>query len=252
MSLLYLSGALYFLGFFVSLLSHLWAGMRRMALLIVFLALAVYVLHVSMLAVRTAGFPFADTYGFYSLLGKGVLMAFLVLSLKQAYLQRFLALSAILGMLFTLLAMPAELSPYRSPLYSLHIVFALFSYAFVLAGGASSLLRLLIETGLKHKSLTDFSMPLSVLRTGERTFLSLSFLSFTLTLIFGSLWSRSFFGKHWIDDPKLLYVFFLWSYYAVLVHLNILKKVRPRTLSYSTVAGAVLSMVGLFLVRHEL
>ncbi|MCS7171293.1 MAG: cytochrome c biogenesis protein [Aquificaceae bacterium] len=244
--------AFYLLAFLTSIASHMVNSLRRLSLFVFFLALLLYMSYISNLAIKTGSFPFADTYGFYSLLGNGMLSVLILFSVKHVYLQRFLALFAMLGLLSNLLALPAEPSPYRNPLYSLHIASALFSYAFAFFGGFSSLLRLLVEARLKHKSLSEVFLPLSMLRTGERLSLNMSFIFFTLTLVFGSFWSRSFFGKHWIDDPKLLYVLFLWLYYALLVHLNLVKRIRPKTLSYGTIAGMLFAMMNLFFVRHEL
>lgn len=242
----------YFLSFIFSLISYFYPSFKRLAFGLLVVGMAFYFFHIANLAFVFRGFPFSDPYGFYSLLGNGMLILLVFLSLKQAQLQSFYAFYSLLGILSTVLAMPAEPSPYKNPLYSLHIASALFSYVFSLLGGLFSAVKFMVEKKLKHKSLEGFFLPLSLLRFGERLSINLSFLFFTLTLIFGSLWSRSFFGTHWIKDPKLIYVLFLWFYYAVLVHLNILKKIKPKTLSYGVLAGALLSLVGLLFVRHAL
>ncbi|MEN3029110.1 MAG: cytochrome c biogenesis protein CcsA [Aquificaceae bacterium] len=252
MSLLHISIAFYFFAFLTSLISYFFEPLKRLTFFLLFIALLFYLAHAGTIALRVVSFPFGDTYGFYSLLGNSVLFILLLVSLKQAYLQKFLSLFAMFGVLSTTLAMPAEPSPYRSPLYSLHITSALFSYVSALFGGFFSLLRLLLESRLKRKSLGGFLFPLNMLRKGERLSLNMSFIFFTLTLIFGSLWSRSVFGKHWINDPKLLYVLLLWLYYALLVHLNLVKRIKPKTLSYGVIGGMLLSMLNLLFVRHEL
>lgn len=252
MSLLYASLVFYFLTFLVSLLSHFAEPLRKLSLVLLSLSLLLYLLHVGMLAHRLGSFPFADTYGFYSLLGNIILLLLLIISLWQVYFQKFFSLFAIFGLLSTSLAMPAEPSPYRSPLYSLHITSALFSYISAFFGGLSSVLKLLVESKLKHKTLSGFFLPLNMLRAVERISLNASFVLFTLTLIFGSFFSRSFFGKHWIDDPKLLYVLFLWLYYALLAHLNLVKRIKPKTFSYGVIGGMFLAFLNLFFVRHEL
>ncbi|MFN7065558.1 MAG: cytochrome c biogenesis protein CcsA [Aquificaceae bacterium] len=252
MPILLLSILSYSLAFIFSLISHLFSPLRKIAFSLLLLGLFFYTLRILTLTFKLRGFPFADTYGFYSLLGNGMLLLLILLSLRQAQLQGFFAFFSLLGILSTVLAMPAEPSPYRNPLYSLHITSALLSYAFSLLGGLFSSTKFVVESKIKHKSLEGFFLPLSLLRGGERLSINLSFLFFTLTLIFGSLWSRSVFGTHWIKDPKLVYVLFLWLYYAVLVHLNILKKIKPKTLSYGILLGAILSLLSLFFVRHAL
>ncbi len=252
MSLLTLSIVFYFLAFVSSLVSYFLNKAEKLTRLFLFVALLFYMLYAIILSVKVGSFPFADTYGFYSLLGNVILGILIIISFKYEYLWKFSAFFAIFGILSTLLAMPAEPSPYRSPLYSLHITSALASYAFAFLGGLSSMFKLFLETRLKHKNITGFFMPLSLLRGAERLSMNLSFLFFTLTLIFGSFWSRSFFGKHWVNDPKLIFVLYLWTYYAVAVHLNLLKRIKPKTLSYAVILGMVFTVLNILFVRHEL
>lgn len=240
----------YFLSFILSLISNAIHPLKRFALFSLIAGLILYALHILTIAIKIKGFPFADIYGFYSLLGNGMLTIFLLLSFKQTQIQNYLSFLALLGILSTLLVLPAELSPYKNPLYSLHITSALFSYSFSLLGAAFSIVKFFVESKLKHRSLEGFFLPLYLIRNGERISINLAFVFFTLTLIFGSLWSRSFFGTHWISDPKLVYVLFLWFYYAILVHLNLIKRIKPKNLSYGIVLGALFSLLGLLFVRH--
>ncbi len=226
--------------------------MKKPVLFTIFLGWLFYVVYVIKVAVSIGSFPFADVYGFYSLLGNFMLFIFLISSIKFEQIQKFLAFFSLLGLLSTLLALPAEPSPYKNPLYSLHITFALLSYLSSFMAGSLSLIKFIVEAKLRHKSLGGFFMPLNYLRKGERILINLCFISLTFTLLFGSLWSRSYFGKHWINDPKLMYVLFLWLYYAILVHLNLLRRIKPRTLSYGIIIGAFLLLLNLLFIRHEL
>ncbi|MFN3975796.1 MAG: cytochrome c biogenesis protein CcsA [Aquificaceae bacterium] len=252
MYLLWLGIVCYFLALILSLVYHFTSTFKKPTLFSLFLGFFFYMAHVIKIALHVGSFPFADTYGFYSLLGNGMILFLLLISLKQEQLQMFLAFLSLAGILSSLLALPAEPSPYKSLLYTLHITSALFSYTFALLGGLSSLIKFMVEAKLKQKSLSGFFMPLNLLRRSERLFVNLSFIFFTFTLIFGSLWSRSFFGKHWINDPKLVYVLFLWFYYAILVHLNLLKRIKPKALSYGVIIGAFLVILNLLFIRHEL
>ncbi|MDW8095223.1 MAG: cytochrome c biogenesis protein CcsA [Aquificaceae bacterium] len=252
MPLLYLSLTLYFVAFLASTLSHFTNILRGLDLFFVLLALFMYMAYAVMLSFKVGSFPFADTYGFYSLLGSGMLLVLVLLSVYQPYLRKFSAVFPIVGILSTALALPAEPSPYRNPLYTLHITSALLSYALAFFAGFSSLLKIIAESRLKQKTLSTFFIPINLLRTSERFSVNMSFVFLTLTLIFGSLFSRSFFGKHWIDDPKLIYVLILWLYYVFLVHLNLLGRIKPKTLSYGAIGGMLLSGMNLLFIRHEL
>jgi Cytochrome C assembly protein. len=160
-------------------------------------------------------------------------------------------LVAFVGFLATLFALPSSPSPYKSTLYGLHLLFASLSYLFALMGGLSAFLRLILEKRLKKHVFFQAYVPLDSLRRAERLSINLAFLGFTFTLIFGSLWTRTQFGKHWIDDPKLITTLLLWLYYALLSHLNLLKKLKPKRFSEGVILGAIFSLINLFFVRHN-
>ncbi len=212
----------------------------------------VYFTAVGMKTLQVGGFPFADVYGFSSFLGNLIALALFLYSLINPQVSRFYAILSFVGFLSTLLAIPSEPSPYRSLLYTFHIIFAVISYAGIFFGSFSSFFRILLEGKLKHKELSGFFMPINTLMVSERLFLNIAFVALTMTLIFGSIWSRSFLGKHWISDPKLFATSLLWLYYAVLVHLNILGALRPRKLSQLSLTGGLLTLLNLIFVRHEL
>ncbi len=201
---------------------------------------------------REKTFPLGDPYGFISFLSNLFVVSFLFLAYRHKNLLGFAYLVAFVGFLATLFALPSSPSPYKSSLYGLHLIFASFSYLFALMGGISSSLRLLLERRLKRHIFFQAHVPLDSLRRAERLSINLAFLGFTFTLIFGSLWARTQFGKHWIDDLKLITTLLLWLYYAVLSHLNLLKKLKPKRFSEAVLLGTFLSLINLFFVRHNL
>ncbi|RMH04908.1 MAG: cytochrome C biogenesis protein [Aquificota bacterium] len=223
---------------------------QRLSFLFIALGVLFYFLQVALLGARLGALPFADKYSFYSLLGTFALLVFMVLSLKSEQFSKFVAFYAFLGVLSDLFLFPAEPSPYKSPLYNLHILFALLSYLGMFFAGLSSLLKMLVESKLKHKTLSGFFLPLEFLRLSEKVLVNFCLVFLTLTLIFGSLWTRSYIGKHWISDPKLLFTLILWLYYAFVAHLSLLKRIKPKSFSYMVVVGAFLGLLNLLVVRH--
>ena len=252
MFLLFISSSLYVLAFFLSLVFYYGRVSRYVPFALMFLALSFYLVSVLSMGLREGGFPFGDVYGFYSLLGNMMTAVILVFSMLSPQISRFYAILAFAGFLSTLLAIPSEPSQYRGLLYSLHILFAVLSYTGAFLGSFSSLLKSILEDKLKHKDLSGFFLPIGTLMFSERVFLNVTFVMFTFTLIFGSFWSRSFLGKHWIDDPKLFSTFLLWSYYAVLIHLNTVKLIKPKRFSQLSLLGGVITLLNLLFVRHEL
>jgi len=118
MYLLWLGIICYFLAFILSLLYHFISTFKKPTLFSLFLGWLFYMVYVIKMALDIGSFPFADIYGFYSLLGNGMVLLLLLISFKQEQLQKFLAFFSLMGILSTFLALPAEPSPYKSPLYS--------------------------------------------------------------------------------------------------------------------------------------
>ncbi len=252
MLLFLVSALLYVLAFFSSL-SFYYLGLSRYIPSVLGLSAgSVYSVAVGVKTLEVGGFPFADVYGFSSFLGNLMALTLFLYSLVNPQVSRFYAIVSFAGFLSTLLAIPSEPSPYRSLLFTLHIIFAVISYATVFFGSFFSFFKILLEDKLKHKELSGFFMPIDTLMILERVFLNVALAAFTLTLIFGSVWSRSFLGKHWVNDPKLFSISLLWLYYAVLVHLNIVRAIRPRKLSQLSLMGGLFTLLNLIFVRHEL
>ncbi|WP_448588541.1 cytochrome c biogenesis protein CcsA [Thermocrinis sp.] len=250
--MLLLALLMYFISFLLGLYGILTAKSKSfLAGFFMALALIFYFTNFVLVYISEKTFPLGDVYGFISFLGNLLVLNFLFISYKYKTLSHFNYIVAFLGFLSTLFALPSSASPYKSTLYSLHLVSASLSYLFALFGGMSASLKLLIEKRLKTHTFFQAYVPLNSLRTAERLFTNLAFLGFTITLVFGSFWARAQFGKHWIDDPKLLTTLILWAYYALLSHLNLLKKLKPKRFSEGVMIGTLLSLISLFFVRHR-
>lgn len=250
--ILFLSGFFYVVSFFLSLMFYYFKIGGRLVQIALFLAVTLYFLATVVKAVEAKSFPFADVYGFYSLLGNFTILALLSLSIVKVQISKFYAFISLAGFLSTLLALPSQPSPYRDILFVLHIICAVVSYSGVFFGSLSSLLKLVLERRLKSKKLYGFSLPISTLAFSEKLFINVAFVMLTFTLIFGSLWTRNFLGKHWVNDPKLISTFSIWIYYAIVVHLNLLRTLKPKRISQLNIIGSIFTLVNLFLIRHEI
>ncbi len=250
--MLFLALVLYFVSSILGLYSLLTSKSNRFLINgLMTLALSLYFISLTFSYISQKTFPLGDVYGFFSFLGNLLVLTFLFISYKYKTLSHFNYMVAFLGFLSTLFALPSSPSPYKSTLYGLHLLSASLSYLFALLGGISSSFKLLVEKRLKTHAMFQAYVPLNSLRTAERLFTNLAFLGFTITLVFGSFWTRSQFGKHWIDDPKLLITLFLWIYYATLSHLNLLKKLKPKRFSEGVMIGALLTIISVLFVRHN-
>ncbi|WP_457600650.1 cytochrome c biogenesis protein CcsA [Hydrogenivirga sp.] len=244
--LLYLlSGALFVLKTFFGL------NLRSFPVLSLLLALISYLFHFFGVYASTGHFPVGDVYGMVSLMGNFLVLIFILLELVfKRNVADFGLIVAFIGFLTTLLGLPAHKVGYKNPFYVYHILSAAVAYAALLLGGISSLIKLFVEKKLKAKHIEGFMVPINLLRKMEKVLLNVGFIFLTLTLIFGSIWAKNFLGKHWINDPKLILTLFLWIYYALVIHLNLAKGLKPSRLSLLSIVGFFMLLGSIAFIRH--
>ena len=199
----------------------------------------------------TGHFPVGDIYGMVSLSGNLIVVLFI---LAEVFIKRevgnFGFIIAFMGFLTSLVGLPASEVGYRNPFYVYHILSAGLAYASLILGGVSSLVRIFVEKKLRSKHLGGFMIPVNLLRKMERIFMNVGFIFLTLILIFGSIWSKSYLGRHWVNDPKLILTLALWIYYALILHINLLKGIQPSKFSALSVLGMIMVLTNIALIRH--
>ncbi len=241
-----LSSLLFFLKVFLGL------NLRQLPLISLSLSLLLYTAYFFQRYFLTGHFPIGDVYGMVSLMGNVLVLIFLSTHLLlRRNVADFGLIIAFIGFLTTLLGLPAKEVGYKNPFYVYHILSAALSYASLILAGVSSLIKFLVEKKLRSKHIEGFMVPINLLRRMERIFLNIGFIFLTLTLIFGSLWAKNFLGKHWINDPKLILTLILWIYYAIIVHLNLVRGLKPSTLSIISIFGSILIVGSLIFIRHS-
>jgi len=209
-----------------------------------------YVLTLLERFVQTKTFPVGDVYGMISLVGNLSVLLFLTFSRKYEF-SPFGAFVSFFAFLSTLLLIPSKGLGFSNPLYALHITSAGFSYAFLIFAGLTSTARLVIEKKLREKKVNFSFAPLKILKKLERVFIIAGFVGLTLTLVFGSFWSKVYLGTHWVNDPKLLVTLILWLYYGFLSHMFIFRSFKPSQISYLSILGMFLSLIALLFFRHS-
>ncbi len=240
------SALLFFLKVFVGM------NLRSVPTLSLLLSFALYTIFFFQRYIATGHFPVGDIYGMVSLSGNLLVILF---ALVNTFMKRNLAdfgfIVAVIGLLTTLLGLPAREVGYKNPFYVYHVLSAGVAYASLILGGLSSLIKIFVERKLKAKHIEGFMVPINLLRRMEKALLNLGFIFLTLTLIFGSIWAKNFLGKHWVNDPKLILTLGLWIYYAVVVHLNLVRGLKPTRLSILSLIGFLLVIGSLALIRHS-
>ncbi|MDQ7037649.1 MAG: cytochrome c biogenesis protein CcsA [Aquificota bacterium] len=196
-------------------------------------------------------FPVGDPYGMVSLMGNTMVALFLITNgVMKRSLADFGFIVALVGFFTTLAGIPAKKVGYPNPLYAYHILSAGVAYASLILCGFASLVKMIVERKLRAKHIEGFMVPVNLLRKTERILINVGFIFLTLTLIFGSLWAKAFLGSHWINDPKLMLTMGLWAYYALVVHLNLMKGLTPSRLSLLSLTGALMVIGSIAFIRH--
>lgn len=240
-----LSGALFALRAFLGL------NLRSFPVLSLLIAFFLYLSHFLKLYLSTGHFPVGDVYGMVSLMGNFLILMFLVLDLIfKKNVADFGLIVAFIGFLTTLVGLPAQKVGYRNPFYVYHVLSAAVAYASLILAGLSSAVKFLVEKKLKSKHIEGFMVPVNLLRKMERILLNTGFIFLTLTLVFGSVWAKSFLGKHWINDPKLILTLLIWLYYAFVIHLNLVRSLKPSRLSLLSFLGFLVVLGSMILIRH--
>ncbi len=210
-----------------------------------------YLLYFLHTYISSGRFPVGDPYGMVSLMGNLMVLLFLITNL---FMRRSLAdfgfIVALAGFFTTLAGVPAKKLGYGNPFYVYHVLSAGTAYASLILGGISSAVKIMVERKLRSKHIEGFMVPVNLLRKTERILINVGFIFLTLTLIFGSIWAKAFLGSHWINDPKLLLTLLLWLYYAVVVHLNLIRGITPSKFSFLSFLGSLMVVGSIVFIRH--
>ncbi len=252
MSLLLLSVGFYLLASILYFMrTFLGVGPKSFPTFAVALSLFLYLLHFFGVYHSTGHFPVGDIYGMVSLVGNLSVLIFIVLDVTlKKNVADFGLIVSFFGFLTTLVGLPAHKVGYKNPFYVYHILSAGVAYASLILAGVSSGVKFIVEKKLKTKHIEGFMVPINLLRKMEKILLNVGFIFLTLTLVFGSIWAKDFFGKHWINDPKLILTLGLWVYYAVVIHLNLVRGLKPSRLSLLSILGLLMVFGSIIFIRH--
>lgn len=159
----------------------------------------------------------------------------------------------LLNMLFSKKSLYSPFSPYiKSFWFPLHVICALLSHAFLMAGLIASLMYLLQEREIKKKRFGYFFRKLPPLHSLERIAekaLYNGFFLLTLGIISGAIWSELAFGSYWRWSAKEMITLSLWLIYAGMIHQRILIGWRGKRLAYMFLLGGFLWFFTFFVIN---
>ena len=104
-----------------------------------------------------------------------------------------------------------------------HVVLVLLGYAALLITGVASVLYLVRERRLKHKTsrgALERLPPLGVLDELTWKTMAAGFVFITLAVIAGTTWAFVEWKKRWISDPRIVISLATWGLYLVMVFLR--------------------------------
>ncbi len=185
-------------------------------------------------------------------------MVFYGLTLYKKQLKDFGAVYSPIIVFLIALSLPnysQNIEPYHNIWFYLHLVFATLSYALIIALVVVSLIYILTERDLKNKKLNSifvskFSSSLKTLQDLEDKVLVLVFISISLALIFSSIWSSVHLGKHWIWDPKQIFLSMLWIFYGGLIHFRIVRHEKGKEIGYLTIVVSIIALIAYWFIKH--
>lgn len=217
---------------------------QRFAYLLAGAATALLTLGVVCRALATQRVPWANMYEFATTSAAMVMIAFLAFSLRRRELRGLGTFVVGPVLLLLLLAQTVWIVPAAALTPSLqnshwlyiHISVAIISTALSILGAVIASLQLLqakheraleerIAAGEEHPEhwgrfghVMDRLPSAKVLEALSFRIHSVAFVTWTFTLIFGSIWARDAWGRFWGWDPKEVWTFIIWIIYAAYLH----------------------------------
>jgi cytochrome c-type biogenesis protein CcsB len=201
----------------------------RMAVALTVLAFGLHVAGVVFRGVATGRAPWGNIYEFTTAgtaVGMGAYLL-LVARAKARWLGLFVVtlVLTLLGLAVTVLYVNAEqlVPALHSYWLMIHVTAAVISSGGFLVGATATVL-FLIRDAHEHGRLARFGEQLTRMpaadvldRTAYRVF-AFTFPIWTFTIIAGSIWAESAWGRYWGWDPTETWAFITWVVYAAYLH----------------------------------
>lgn len=136
-----------------------------------------------------------------------------------------------------------------TPLFTLHIGFSFFGYAFFAMAFSLGVLYLVQRS--RHTSLLP---PLKELRKLNEEAIFLGFCLFTLCMLWGCLWAYLAWGFYFSWNVKALWSFVVWLFYAGMCHAKFVRRWQGTGYAWLSIAGfavVLFTYLGIGLLLHS-
>jgi cytochrome c-type biogenesis protein CcsB len=132
-------------------------------------------------------------------------------------------------------AIPPLVPTLDTPLFTLHIMFSFFGYAFFAMAFSLGCLFL-----AQQRSGSAFLPNPGTLRKLNEEAIFLGFCLFTLCLIWGSIWAYVAWGYYFSWNIKGLWSFLIWLFYAGMCHAKFVRRWQGAGYAWLSIAGFAL------------
>lgn len=129
-------------------------------------------------------------------------------------------------------ALPPLVPELNTPLFTLHITFSFFGYAFFAMAFSMGSLYL-----LQQRFGSTLLPDPGTLRQLNEEAVFLGFCLFTLCLIWGSIWAYVAWGYYFSWNIKGLWAFLIWLFYAGMCHAKFVRRWQGRGYAWLSIAG---------------
>lgn len=129
-------------------------------------------------------------------------------------------------------AIPPLIPSLDTPLFTLHIGFSFFGYAFFAMAFSLGLLYLI----QKHRN-TALLPPLKELRRLNEEAVFLGFCLFSICMLWGSLWAYLAWGHYFSWNIKAVWSFIVWLFYAGMCHAKFVRRWQGTGYAWLSIAG---------------
>ncbi len=240
---LYASLAIYSLALILSLAGNV-SGRKRLLAASMAAMAAGLVVHSAGLAVRIASTGHApmasmdETLVFY---GWTVVLVSVFVALR--YRERLTELLTLPAAMASLAAGAAKLSPgkpltliLKTRWFELHVTSSFAAYALFTLAFSGAVLYLVYE---KRKDEASAALARRLEDMANKAVLW-GFFLFSVSMFSGAVWGYLAWGAYWMWEPKMLWSFIVWFYYAGAMHAYYVKDWRGKGLAIATVIGFVI------------
>lgn len=207
--------------------------------------LLAFVLHTFALVLRINRTGHAPMFTMYeTLLYFSWTVFLLILIVIFKYKDRYIELIAMpAGLLILTGAMMNESVGRKLPLvlrthwFETHVMTSFTAYGFFLLSACGALLFLINKKFNLFEEKIEKNFETVCLKS-----ILWGFMFFSVSMFSGAIWAYLAWAKYWLWDPKVLWSFLLWFYFAGAMHAWFMKKWRGRGLAVASIIGFILMM----------